>query len=140
MRRTEKYVVGLLERLLGPAERDKRYSWAVGDVSGRTGRAVALPFDAVWEERQLIVEVDEEQHREETPFFDKPHRTTVSGVHRGIQRRMYDERKRKAAREHGYRVIEIAWSRRRKVSQEADLKELRSYSKRRGSSFESDEG
>jgi hypothetical protein len=41
--RTEKYVVGLLERILGPAERgSKRFEWARGDVSPRTRRAIRL--------------------------------------------------------------------------------------------------
>src|SRR5262245_10821555 len=111
MPRTERYVVGLLEGLLGPAERGKRFAWALGDVSAKTGRAVRLPFHAVSEARRLIVEVDDEQHREATAFFDKPHRLTVSGVHRGEQRRRYDERKRAAARAQGYLLIEVPWSR-----------------------------
>jgi hypothetical protein len=120
MPRTEHYVVGLLEQLLGPAERSKRFGWALGDVSAKTGRAVCLPFDAVWEARRLIVEVDEEQHREATAFFDKPARLTVSGVHRGEQRRRYDERKRAAARTEGYLVIALAWSRRRRQDAPVD--------------------
>jgi hypothetical protein len=89
--RTEKYVVGLLETLLGPSDRVRRFAWACGDVSPKTGRKAMLPFDAVWEARRLIVEVDEEQHTQATAFFDKPHRMTVSGVHRGRQRALYDE-------------------------------------------------
>jgi len=50
-----------------------------------------LPFDAVWETRKLIVEVDEDQHDEPTPILDKPDVITVSGVHRGQQRRIYDK-------------------------------------------------
>jgi very-short-patch-repair endonuclease len=83
-----------------------------------------LPFDAVWEPRKLIIEVDEDQHSESTPLFDKPHRLTVSGVHRGDQRRLYDARKRSAARGQGYTLIAIAWSRRRKERAD-DLDELR---------------
>jgi hypothetical protein len=99
--------------LLGdPPEREKRYSWAVGDISSRTGHAVELPFDAVWESRRLIVEVDEDQHRKPVAHFDKPDRITVSGVHRGEQRRLYAERKRTAARRKGYIVLEIPWERR----------------------------
>jgi len=124
MPRTERYVVGLLEQLLGPAERGKRFPWAAGDVSAKTGRAVLLPFDAVWEDRKLIMEVDEEQHRESTPFFDKAHRLTVSGVHRGEQRRLYDARKRAAAKTAGYQVIALVWSRRRRP-QVRDLDEMR---------------
>jgi hypothetical protein len=81
-------------------------------VSPKTGRAARLPFDAVWEARRLIVEVDEDQHTEATPFFDKPHRMTVSGMDRGMQRARYDERKRRAAREQGYVLVAITWPRR----------------------------
>jgi hypothetical protein len=124
MGRTERYVVSLLEQLLGPAERGKRFEWAVGDISPKTGRAARLPFDAVWEARKLIVEVDEEQHHEATPLFDKPDHMTVSGVHRGEQRRIYDERKRAAAVVQGYRLVAIRWSRRAKRDP-SDLERVR---------------
>lgn len=131
MPRTERYVVGLLEQMLGPAEHGKRFPWAAGDVSAKTGRAVWLPFDAVWESRKLIVEVDEDQHRTPEPFFDKPHRLTVSGVHRGEQRRGYDARKRAAAVAQLYQLVVIAWSRKRpQVPQ--DLLELRTLLTREG--------
>jgi very-short-patch-repair endonuclease len=65
----------------------------------------------VWESRKLIVEIDEDQHRKPVEFFDKPEQLTVSGVHRGEQRRIYDARKRAAARKEGYTVIEIPWPR-----------------------------
>ena len=60
----------------------------------------------------------------QAPFFDKPDRITASGVHRGLQRRMYDERKRRAARAQGYKVVEIEWSRKRKPKAD-DIDELR---------------
>jgi hypothetical protein len=111
MGRIERWVVELCERVLGPRDAVCRFDWALGDPSPRTGRCVRLPFDAVWEERRVIVEVDEDQHRDPSPFFDKPLRMTVSGVHRGEQRRRYDERKRAAARAQGYRLVPIAWER-----------------------------
>jgi len=96
------YVIGLLTELLGePPELEKTYAWALGDLSPKTGRARRLPFDAVWESRRLIVEVDEDQHRRPVAHFDKPERLTVSGVHRGEQRGLYAERKRTAARAEG---------------------------------------
>lgn len=123
MGRTAKYLLNLLEQVLGPAEREKRFEWALGDVSPKTLRAARLPFDAVWEHRKLIIEVDEDQHREATPFFDKPHRKTVSGVHRGEQRPLYAERKRSAAHAHGYKLVVIEWSLKRKQLA-TDLAEL----------------
>ena len=107
------YVIGLLEDILGePAEREKRFAWAAGDPSPRSGRSTLLPFDAVWESRALIVEVNEDQHRQPVEFWDKPKITTVSGVPRGEQRAIYDGRKRATARAQGFTVIEVAWERR----------------------------
>jgi hypothetical protein len=124
------YVLGLVTAVLGDEpEREKTYPWALGDVSSKTGLARRLPFDAVWEDRRLIVEVDEDQHRRPVPFWDKPHVMTVSGVHRGEQRRLYDARKRAAARAHGYVVVEISWERRpapERRDRAADLRAIRS--------------
>jgi hypothetical protein len=123
------YVISLLAELLGEVpEREKAFPWALGDVSQKTGRARRLPFDAVWESRRLIVEVDESQHREAVAFWDKPHLMTVSGVARGEQRRLYDQRKRLAARAAGYTVLEIPWDRRpvpAKRDRRADTEALR---------------
>jgi hypothetical protein len=97
-REAQHYVTDLLEELLGLAEKEKRFDWARGDsrTPGRPG--VPLPFDAVWESRRLIIEIDEKQHDKPVAFFDKPGVMTVSGVHRGEQRRVYDERKVRLAR------------------------------------------
>jgi hypothetical protein len=113
MGRIADYVIDLLEEILGEtAVREKRFPWALGDPSQKTGHAVRLPFDAVWSSRNLIVEVDEDQHRRPVPFWDKPSVPTVSGVSRGEQRIIYDRRKRSAARAEGFTVIEIPWERR----------------------------
>lgn len=124
------YVIGLVSELLEEEpEREKTYPWVVGDVSQKTSRSRQLPFDAVWESRRLIVEVDEDQHRRPVPFWDKPDKLTASGVPRGEQRRLYDERKRMAAHAHGYTVVEIPWERRpvpAKRDRAADLVVVRS--------------
>jgi hypothetical protein len=110
-----KYVIELLTEVLGASpEREKSFPWAVGDVSPKTGHARQLPFDAYWAGLKLIVEVDEPQHRQPVPFWDKPDVITVSGVSRGEQRRIYDQRKRAAARAQGYTVLEIPWERGRR--------------------------
>ena len=51
---------------------------------------------------------------------------TVSGVHRGDQRRVYDARKRSLARAQGYRLVQIPWSRQRKpmLGDGAEVREL----------------
>jgi hypothetical protein len=127
--RAANYVIELLAEILGERpETEKSYPWALGDKSEKTGRQVQLPFDAVWEARKLVVEVDEEQHRSAVAFWDKPHRLTVSGVDRGEQRRIYDRRKRTAARSQGYVVVEIEWERRplpERRNVEADRRRLR---------------
>src|SRR5262245_23463406 len=106
------YVIELLAEVLEEQpEREKRFSWALGDLSPKTGRRAQLPFDAVWEARRLIVEVDEDQHRKPVAFWDKPDVKTVSGISRGQQRGIYDRRKRDAARSQGYTVVEIPWER-----------------------------
>ena len=115
------YVIGIFADVLNDKpEREKRYEWAVGDPSPKTKLRARLPFDAVWQSRKLIVEVDEDQHRKSIKHFDKPSILTVSGVHRGDQRREYDRRKREAARAHGYCVLEIPWDRRTKRDLEVD--------------------
>ena len=124
MGKTANYVITILQTLLGPCEREKRFPWALGDVSPTTHRAMPLPFDAVWESRKLIVEIDEDQHGEATPLFDKPNRLTVSGVHRGEQRRIYDARKRDTAIANGYLIVRVPWSRRRRQAQ-GDTEEIR---------------
>ena len=125
MGRTAKYVLDLVESLLGPSEREKRFDWALGDPSPKTQRRARLPFDAVWEARKLIIEVDEDQHREATPHFDKTDVITVSGVHRGEQRKLYDARKRKEATARGYTIITLDWSRARPQRKAEDLAEVR---------------
>jgi hypothetical protein len=76
----ENCVVEIVEELLGElAQRERRFPWATGDPSAKTGRSVQSPFDAVWESRRLIIGVDEDQHRRAVKFFDKPDVMAVSG-------------------------------------------------------------
>jgi hypothetical protein len=61
-------------------------------------------------------------------FFDKVEVRTISGVSRDVQRRIYDARKREAARRAGYLVVKIPWERRPlppKRDPAADLDRLR---------------
>lgn len=62
-------------------------------------------MDGYWPDLRLVVEFQEEQHTQPSPFFDR--RQTVSGVGRGEQRRLYDERKRILIPEHGLRLVVI---------------------------------
>ena len=90
----EHYVLDLCDDVLGVVgSRQHRFEWLLGDPSPTTGRQTRLPVDAYWADLRIVVEFRESQHYESTPFFDKPDRLTVSGVHRGEQRRRYDERR-----------------------------------------------
>jgi hypothetical protein len=123
--KTAKYVLNLIDVILGAGEREKCFEWAQGDPSPLTKRTKRLPFDSVWEARKLIIEIDEDQHAQATPFFDKPHKITVSGVHRGEQRAIYDRRKRAAAKKNGYKVVAIPWPTKKKQRPSEDTDELR---------------
>lgn len=107
----EHYVLDLCDQILGmKCSRQHRFPWLLGDPSPTTGRQVALPVDGYWEQQHLVVEFAESQHSESTPFFDKPDVLTVSGVHRGTQRAIYDDRRRRLIPEHGIDLVVIAAS------------------------------
>lgn len=101
----EAYVVDLCDAILAErASRQHCFSWLVGDP-GRDGRSRALPVDAYYAAHQLVIEYRERQHDEPVAHFDKPTVLTVSGVHRGIQRRIYDDRRAVQIPAHGLRLI-----------------------------------
>lgn len=105
----EHYVLDLCDEVLGiPARRQARFDWLRGDPTARLPRGMTLPVDGYWPQQGLVVEFQEEQHSAPSPFFDR--RQTVSGVGRGEQRRLYDERKRTLIPEHGLRLVVIAKS------------------------------
>lgn len=96
----ESYVIDLCDEVLQQkASRQHRFDFLRGD-SGRT-----LPVDAYYPSLQLVVEFREKQHTEAVTFFDG--RQTVSGVGRGEQRKLYDERRRKELPKHGIKLIEF---------------------------------
>ncbi|MGA5046005.1 hypothetical protein [Streptomyces arboris] len=103
----EMYVVGLCNRILGEsALTQHRFDWLLGDP-GAGGLRVKLPVDAYWPGHQLVVEYRELQHDQLTPHFDKPDRLTVSGVHRGKQRALYDARRDTGIPAQGLRLVII---------------------------------
>ncbi|MFF7472518.1 hypothetical protein [Streptomyces sp. NPDC008092] len=103
----EAYVVGLCNQVLGEtALTQHRFDWLRGDP-GVGGRCVRLPVDGYWPGHQLVVEYRELQHDRPVPHFDKPDRLTVSGVHRGEQRALYDGRRDTEIPAHGLRLIVI---------------------------------
>lgn len=101
----EFYVIDLCDEVLGlTASRQHTFDFLRGD--GTPGRK--LPVDAYYPELNLVVEYRERQHSESVVFFDK--KTTVSGVSRGEQRRIYDQRRRDILPKNGIRLVEISYS------------------------------
>ena len=99
----EYYVIGLCNEVL-KMEALQQYCFEF--LLGDTGRK--LPVDAYYEGLNLVIEYYESQHTESTPFFDN--KKTVSGVPRGEQRRLYDERRRTELPKHGIKVIILRYS------------------------------
>lgn len=103
----ESYVIDLCDEVLGErASRQHRFDWLLGDSNGAGTRA-RLPVDAYYPNCHLVVEYRERQHDEPVAHFDKPDVLTVSGVHRGEQRRIYDSRRNELVPAHGLRLVVI---------------------------------
>lgn len=101
----EFYIIDLCDEIIGlKASRQHTFDFLRGD--GTSGRR--LPVDAYYPELNLVVEYRERQHSESVAFFDK--KTTVSGVGRDEQRRIYDQRRRDILPKHGIRLIEISYA------------------------------
>lgn len=99
----EHYVIDLCDEILGcKASRQHRFDFLKGDAG------TSLPVDAYYPELNLVVEYYESQHTELTPFFDN--KKTVSGVSRGEQRRIYDQRRKDVLPKHGIRLVIISYT------------------------------
>lgn len=100
----EKYILDLVSEVL--AEPDyrwqHRFPTLVGDA-GQDGRQHPLPVDGFFPRHRLIVEYWERQHSAPVPIMDNG--TTVSGVSRGHQRRLYDQRRQAWAEANGLRFV-----------------------------------
>lgn len=103
----EAYVINLCDEALGrKASRQHCFPFLLGDGNNPK----PLPVDAYYEDLKLVVEYYELQHTEEVPFFDKPDKLTVSGVSRGEQRKIYDQRRRDVLPQHGIALVIITYS------------------------------
>lgn len=99
----EHYVVDLCDEVLGvKAVRQHRFDFLTGDTGQK------LPVDAYYESLNLVVEYYESQHTRQTSFFDK--RMTASGIPRGEQRKVYDQRRREVLPEHGLKLVVISYT------------------------------
>lgn len=105
--RDEFYVIDLCDQILGyNARRQARFDFLRGDP-GKNSIGRRLPLDAYYEKHSLVIEYRELQHSKPVAHFDKPSRLTVSGVTRGEQRRIYDERRRAMLPQYGIKLVEI---------------------------------
>ena len=106
----EHYVLDLCDKVLVlTCSRQHRFDFLLGDTNLQ-GTATRLPVDGYYEQLKLAIEYRERQHTEAVNFFDKPDRLTISGVHRGEQRKIYDERRRDVIPKHGIALIEFSYS------------------------------
>lgn len=104
----EAYVIDLCDAALGEAAiRQHRFDFLRGD-GGSRGEGARLPVDAWYPAHNLVVEYRERQHSEAIAFFDR--RTTVSGMGRGEQRALYDQRRRDVLADQGIGLVEIDFS------------------------------
>ena len=108
-KKDEHYVLDLCDTILGlTSARQHKFDFLIGDTNAKS-LAVRLPVDAYYDELKIVIEYRELQHTESVKFFDKADRMTISGVHRGEQRRIYDEKRRNLIPQHGLTLIEISY-------------------------------
>ncbi|MBC7425946.1 MAG: hypothetical protein H7321_05370 [Bacteroidia bacterium] len=106
----ETYVLDLCDKVLGEkAERQKRFDFLLGDLHKDGFSRTKLPVDAYYPSYQLVIEYKESQHTVSHAIFDKQDVTTVSGVHRGEQRLIYDQRRATELPLHGIKLISISY-------------------------------
>ena len=106
----EHYVIDICDKILRQtSSRQHKFDFLLGDTNSN-GTAAKLPVDAYYDKLKLVIEYRERQHTESVTFFDKPDRMTVSGVHRGEQRKIYDERRRKLIPKNGLTLVEISFT------------------------------
>jgi len=99
----ESYVIDLCDEVLKQqALRQHRFDFLRGDSGTK------LPVDAYYPTLNIVVEYMERQHTEEVKFFDR--RQTVSGVGRGEQRKLYDQRRRDVLPQNGIKLVELDYS------------------------------
>lgn len=106
-RRDEAYALELCDQVIGTLSvREAKFEWLLGDP-GKNGRRRQLPVDAYWPDQGLVIEFWESQHESPAPFFDKPDQLTVSGVPRGVQRALYDQRRLELIPQHDLSLVVI---------------------------------
>lgn len=108
--RDQDYILDLCDSIIKyNGLREHKFDLLIGDP-GRNGLARRLPVDAFYPNLQLVIEYQEKQHVKAVRHFDKPHRMTVSGVHRGEQRKLYDQRRRDVLPKMGISLLELCYT------------------------------
>ncbi|MEQ1509865.1 MAG: hypothetical protein ABL909_05615 [Sphingopyxis sp.] len=103
----ESYIIDLCDKTLGQvAERQHRFDFLRGDP-GKSVLGRMLPVDAWYPDLALVIEYHERQHTEKVAFFDR--RETVSGVGRGAQRALYDQRRRDVLPQHSISLVILSY-------------------------------
>lgn len=98
--RDETYIIDICDEVLGAiSNRQHRFDFLRGDKGHK------LPVDAYYPDLALVIEYRERQHIEPVQFFDR--RMTVSGVPRGQQRYLYDQRRRDVLPKHLIHLVEL---------------------------------
>ena len=106
----ETYIIDLCDTVLEQkAERQKRFDFLLGDFHKDGVSRTKLPVDAFYQRYHLVIEFKEAQYSASTEIFDKPDVKTVSGVNRGEQRLIYDQRRASLLPENGIKLIEISF-------------------------------
>ena len=100
----EKYILDLVGEVLAePNYRwQHRFPTLLGDP-GKDGKRRPLPVDGYFPRHRLIVEYWEAQHSAPIPIMDEG--MTVSGVSRGHQRRLYDQRRQTWANANNLQLV-----------------------------------
>ncbi|MAY52571.1 MAG: hypothetical protein CMC75_04830 [Flavobacteriaceae bacterium] len=102
-------IIDLCDRILNlKSSRQHKFDFLLGDINSR-GFSSKLPVDAYYQQLNLVIEYRERQHTESVSFFDKPNKLTVSGVHRGEQRKIYDQRRDEILPKNGINLIKISY-------------------------------
>lgn len=103
----EAYIIHLCDKVLGKKSlKQHRFPFLLGDP-GKNGNQVQLPVDAWYPDLNLVIEYHELQHSEDVKLFDK--RTTISGVNRKEQRRIYDERRKEEILKQGIKLVILSY-------------------------------
>lgn len=129
----ESYILDLCDEVLGlQGLRQHRFDFLLGDLHSNGKSRTRLPCDIYYPELKLVIEYNEKQHTEQVKHFDKPNKKTISGVHRGEQRRRYDKRRRTVLPEHGIKIVDFSYfdfdhksNRRLKRNRRDDFRKIR---------------